>query len=522
MTGGASPPLPERIASVRITRALGRGAMGEVYEGVDEALGRAVAVKLLAADDTDVEARTRFDREAHALARLQHPNVVGVFSKGRVEQRPYFVMELVEGPSALDLIRDGPLPLGQALMVIRQAALGLEAAASAGVVHRDVKPANLLVAADGTVKVADFGVCKIPELGPHMTEAGTTLGTPFYMAPEQARGEAVDTRADQYALGATLFHLLSGRPPYASTQTVAQLLAHQKEPVPDIRAVAPGVPAGVALVMQRMMAKTPAERFASYAELLAALDDAELQTLPAPRRGPPGWPLAVALVVGTTAMGVALWQMFVPPARERARAAAAASPGSPAVANPTVAHPAVAAPSVPPPSTAAPNGSPPPSTQPAAAGTRATPPEAGAAASADASIGRAPTAPRNAAVPHLVQRIQLERGPARAGAMTSLARSGDPQARPTLEAVLGGRDDPDAPLAALLLGELGEQQATDALVNALLSSRRATVLAAVDALAALRDVRAVEPLKALAASHADATIRARAQRAGALLFAVEH
>ena len=269
-----TPALPERVGTVRITGRIGHGAMGEVLQGYDEELGRPVAVKVLAYEP-DEEARERFDREALALARLTHPNVVAVYTKGILDGRPYFTMELVDGPTVLQILESqGAFTLDEAWEIIRQAATGLRSAADAGVTHRDVKPANLLVAKDGTVKVADFGVCKISGRTPAMTEDGTTLGTPFYMAPEQARGEAVDHRADQYSLGATLFHLVTGTPPFQSTQTMAQLMAHQKEPVPDIRARCPDVPRSVADVLQRMMAKKADDRFATYDAMVDAMEDA--------------------------------------------------------------------------------------------------------------------------------------------------------------------------------------------------------------------------------------------------------
>ncbi|MEW5850440.1 MAG: protein kinase [Myxococcota bacterium] len=487
-TASLPDDLPARIGTVRITTRLGGGGMGEVYAGEDEELGRVVAVKLLSGV-TDEEAAERFEREALALARLSHPNVVQVYSKGVWRGRPYFAMELVDGPSVLDVLSSqGPFSVEEAVEVVRQAALGLRAAAQAGVIHRDVKPANLLVAPDGTVKVADFGVCKIAGRSPAVTEAGTTLGTPFYMAPEQARGETVDARADIYALGASLFHLLTGRTPYAVNETVAQLLAHQREPVPDVAQACPGLPRGMVRLIRRMLQKDPAARPQDYDELLAELDEA---LLPPPRRT--GWYVAGG-VVASLLLGLPAWWWWQRPTTE---------PVPPAPVT-TVEQPAPP-PAAPPPvvlASEAPRGNEPD-----------TPPVSTERPNAEALKGDA--------VEALLARIRGPRAPDRAAAMASLARTRDERARPALEAILRDKQDPDGPLAAVLLGELGDQAATEALIAGLRSERRATVLAAVDALSALRDVRAVEPLRQLAESHADPTIRTRARKAGTALFAIE-
>jgi serine/threonine protein kinase len=482
----ADPAVPERIGTVRVTRTLGKGGMGQVFEGVDEELGRPVAVKVLA-EPQEPEAAERFDREAQALARLCHPNVVQVYSKGVFRGHPYFVMELVTGPTVLDVLQQhGPFSVGEALEIARQVINGLNAAADAGVTHRDVKPANLLLASDGTVKVADFGVCKLQGRSAAVTEVGTTLGTPFYMAPEQARGLAVDARADQYSLGATLFHLLSGRTPYAATETVPQLLAHQQEQVPDVRELNAAVPRPVARVLQRMLQKRPEDRFPSYDALQEALEEAL-----APSRWPPAWRVA-ALATGflfavAAAVAPALWSRSL----DLPTLADAPPPRTPrdTVASPPLPSEATRLASSP--------GDSAPATRPVVAPSR----------SDD--------------VDDALTTISGPGGPGRAKAMTLLARSGDPRARAGLEQVLKDPADADGPLAAFLLGELADQAATDVLVMALRSPRRATVLASVDALARLRDVRAVTPLDELARTHADPTVRARARKAGSDLFYVE-
>ena len=487
-SASAAPVVPERIGAVRVTRVLGKGGMGQVYEGVDEALGRPVAVKVLA-EVQDPEATERFDREAQALARLCHPNVVQVYSKGLFQGRPYFVMELVTGPTVLDVLaQQGPFSVGEALEIARQVINGLNAAADAGVTHRDVKPANLLIAPDGTVKVADFGVCKLEGRSAAVTEAGTTLGTPYYMAPEQARGEPVDARADQYALGASLFHLLSGRTPYAANETVPQLLAHQQERIPDVRDLNVEVPKGVARVLQRMLQKRPEDRYPSYDALQDALEQAM-----APSRWPSPTRLAALGAALLVTMGAAVTAILLSHDLDQPVIADPPAPRPPRFVATTTPPPLVSEAPRPAPDTSGPPPPPRPS----------------------------PEEVRHDEVESALASLAAASGPARAKALTSLARTKDGRARERLERVLKDPADPDGPLAAFLLGEMGDQAATDALVASLRNPRRATVLAAVDALSRLHDVRAIAPLEELARSHGDPTVRTRARKVGSTLFSVE-
>ncbi len=255
-----------RLGKYLLRRKLGAGGMGEVWEAVDTVLDRLVAMKLLAGDGPDAREAIR---EAAAAARVNHPNAVTVYDVAECDGRWLIVMELVNGPSVARRVEEGgPLPWAEATRIARDAAAGLAAVHAAGLVHRDVKPANILLTPDGTAKVADFGLAR--------TSSRTTLtavvGTPHYMSPEQCWNELADARADVYSLGATFYTLLTARPPFTGETHMAVMYAHCHSPVPDPRAVSPDVPDGCVAVVRRAMAKAPAERFASADEMRAALD----------------------------------------------------------------------------------------------------------------------------------------------------------------------------------------------------------------------------------------------------------
>ena len=245
--------------------------MAVVYLARDTDLGRAVAVKLLAENLVDdAELRRRFVREARLAARLSHPNVVAVFDAGEEDGRPYIVMECVEGESLAEtLTREGTLAPDRVRELGLQACAGLEHAHRAGLIHRDVKPANLLVTADGTLKIADFGIAHAAE-GTRLTEVGTVLGTAAYLSPEQANGEPVTPASDLYSLGACLYELLAGRPPYGY-ETIGELLARREwDPPPPLD----DAPAELAQTIHACLARDPADRPLSASALARQLASA--------------------------------------------------------------------------------------------------------------------------------------------------------------------------------------------------------------------------------------------------------
>ena len=269
---------------------IGRGGMGEVWRGTDTVLGREVAVKTVdlrrVPDDTGT---ARFEREARATAGLSHPGVVTVHDSGVEGDTAYIVMELLPGPSLADRMANGPVPVEEVVEVGQQVASALDAAHARGLVHRDIKPANIAYAADGRVRVLDFGITQLGEApgSQALTATHTVMGTAEYLAPEQALGGRVDGRADLYALGCVLYALLAGRPPFRGPTPVATMMMHGQDPVPDVRGLRPDTPDWLADIVHGLLAKSPDDRppgAASVAEALASresLGGAATAVLPA-------------------------------------------------------------------------------------------------------------------------------------------------------------------------------------------------------------------------------------------------
>jgi tRNA A-37 threonylcarbamoyl transferase component Bud32 len=301
------------------------GGMGEVWRARDTVLNRDVAVKLLKEEYADDPAfRIRFETEARHAAALHHPGVAAVFDFGDATaeeaHHPYLVMELVDGQPLSALLRPGVLmPPEQASDLIGQAAAALGAAHEKGIVHRDVKPANLLVTPDKQVKVTDFGIARAAD-GLALTMTGQVMGTPQYLSPEQAQGATTSPASDVYSLGAVLFECLAGRRPFLGDSPVATALAHLREPVPDLP---DSVPADLARVVQRCLAKDPQERFRDGRQLAAALrDPSAVAALPAAAAAAPatavlagGLPPARAAYAGDDEerrRGISPWWALVP------------------------------------------------------------------------------------------------------------------------------------------------------------------------------------------------------------------
>jgi serine/threonine-protein kinase len=262
----------ETISHYKIMEKLGEGGMGAVYRANDTRLDRAVALKfLLSRVVGDRSDRARFIREAKSAASLNHPNICTVHAIEENEGVVFIAMEFVEGQDLRTGLRDGPLDAGDALDIARQVAYGLACAHGKGIVHRDIKPANIMVTPTGLVKIMDFGLARAPGAA-QLTVTGTTVGTVAYMSPEQARGDKVDHRTDLWSLGAVLHEMLTGRRPFAGGNdqaTIYAILNNVPAPLASSRSL---IPSGAAAIISRALAKDPAERYQSAAEMASDLD----------------------------------------------------------------------------------------------------------------------------------------------------------------------------------------------------------------------------------------------------------
>ena len=275
--GRLAPPLApgQPFGRYRIVRRLGEGGMGVVYEAQDTESGRRVALKVLRQQLDSPQDRARFLREGRAAASINHPNCVYVFGTEEVAGTPTIAMEYIGGRTlAHRLSCEGPLPVGRAVDAMLQVIDGLEAAQAVGVLHRDIKPSNCFEDGDGRVKIGDFGlsISTLPRAETEITRTGTVVGTPAFCSPEQLRGDELGARADLYAVGVTLFQLLTGRLPFEG-ENMAQLIANTLEqPAPSPRRYRREIPSGLARAILRCLAKHPSDRFRSYADLRRALD----------------------------------------------------------------------------------------------------------------------------------------------------------------------------------------------------------------------------------------------------------
>jgi eukaryotic-like serine/threonine-protein kinase len=271
-------------ARYRLEERIGAGGMSTVYRAVDETLQRSVAVKVMnreVADDSDQ--LERFRREARAVAQLSHPNVVGVIDAGEDAGHPYIVFEFIEGETLKQRLRRlGQLPIPEAVAYAIEIARALGSAHAAQIVHRDVKPQNVLIDAEGTAKVTDFGIARsLEEEG--LTDDGRVLGTTDYVSPEQALGQSVTGQSDLYSLGVVLYEMLTGELPFSAETQVGVAMKHVREELPDVRAKRPEASAALAAIVETATAKRVEDRYADDQELIADLET--LLALEAQRAG---------------------------------------------------------------------------------------------------------------------------------------------------------------------------------------------------------------------------------------------
>lgn len=264
----------KKLGHYDIVSELGRGGMGVVYKAYEASLDRHVAIKVLseqmASDPTLV---ARFQREARSVAALNHPHIIQIFFIGQSEEQHYFVMEFVEGESLSAYIRrEYPLPVPKAMSLLKQAAEGLAAAHEIGVIHRDIKPANLMLDRAGRVKIADFGIAYTADLQNKLTATGQFLGTPGYLSPEVCMGEKADARTDIFSLGVVFFEMLTGKVPFHADSPLAMLSKVVQEAIPDVRSYNAAVMPEIQAILNKMVEKSPDQRFQNCRELIAALD----------------------------------------------------------------------------------------------------------------------------------------------------------------------------------------------------------------------------------------------------------
>jgi hypothetical protein len=296
---------PQTVGRYRIVERVGRGSMGVVYRAIDPKLDREVAIKIMAADlfgDIEEETRQRFLREARAAAKLQHRNIVTVFEYDEHDGMGYIVMEFLRGESLASRLKSGRrVSVDQTIDIASGVCTGLEFAHRNGVIHRDVKPGNIWLNDDGTVKLLDFGIARLGTAT--ITSDGRLRGSACYMAPEQIRGDPVDGRTDIFAIAVVLFELLAGRLPFESTSPPATIRQILHEPTPRLEVIAPGIPQPLVVAVDKGLAKDPAERYQTAGDLAYDLQMIRLSTpertqVEAPSPAPPQPPPAPAQVPG--------------------------------------------------------------------------------------------------------------------------------------------------------------------------------------------------------------------------------
>ncbi len=266
------PLIGKSFGPYKVIAKIGEGGMATVYKGLQESLNRFVAIKVLRGDlARNPEFVARFRREALAVARLSHPNLLHVYDAGTAHGVYYIIIDFVPGGSLQDLLVKGHLEPERAVSIVAQVADALDCAHKQGIIHRDVKPNNILMTPEGRPLLADFGIAKAVYESTHLTHTGTSIGTPAYMAPEQAEGKPSDARTDIYALGIVLYETLTGRVPFRGETPMATLYSHLHTPPPPIRQLNPNVPVWLEEIVDKALAKPPEARYQTAAQFSAAL-----------------------------------------------------------------------------------------------------------------------------------------------------------------------------------------------------------------------------------------------------------
>jgi serine/threonine-protein kinase len=265
-------PIPTKIGRYEVKSELGRGGMATVYLAHDSSFNRDVAIKVLPREMLhDPQFRARFEREIKMAAGLEHPSIVPVYDVGEDDGQPYFVMRLMTGGSLSDMISKGKIPLEETARIVGKIAQGLTYAHRKHVIHRDLKPDNILFDDNGDPFISDFGVARLTESTGSLTGSGV-IGTPAYMSPEQAQGTEIDSRSDIYGLGVIVYQMLSGRQPYSADTPMGVVVKHITEPVPEILTMVPSLPPDVDVLIKRAMAKDKSKRYSTAVELAKALN----------------------------------------------------------------------------------------------------------------------------------------------------------------------------------------------------------------------------------------------------------
>ena len=279
-----SDPTGQQLGQYQLTQLIHRGAMSAIYKAYQPSLDRFVAIKVLFSDG-DPQFAMRFKRSARMSASLQHPNILPTYDYGEQDNMLFLVLQYVEGGVTLDSMLGAPIDLATAAQVMARLLGALDYAHKRGIIHRDVKPANVMMSAPTWPLLGDFGIAKIRSDNQRFTSSGLTIGTPAYMAPEQATGRSVDIRTDLYAAGIVFYYMLTGRVPFDAETPMDMLAKHVYEQPPSPRALNPGIPVAVEQVMLRALEKSPAARYQSAADMAEAIGELA-PTEPAPPAPP--------------------------------------------------------------------------------------------------------------------------------------------------------------------------------------------------------------------------------------------